>query len=60
MTVSFVSVVADQGWRAEVRAKAILLNGGPNAFDILGGTGAEALVAHTTGRVLSTTDSGGC
>lgn len=52
--ISFVSVVADQGWRAEVLAKAILLNGGPNAFDILGGTGAEALVVYTTGRVRST------
>lgn len=52
--ISFVSVVADQGWRAEVLAKAVLLNGGSHPFDILGGTGAEALAVSTTGRVLVT------
>ena len=37
---------------AEVLAKAVLLRGLPYQFDLIGGTGAEALVVDDTGRVL--------
>jgi FAD:protein FMN transferase len=49
-----VTVVAATGWEAEVLAKAVLLNGDAHPFDILGGTGAEALVVDGGGEVLTT------
>jgi FAD:protein FMN transferase len=49
--VNFVSVIAAQAWVAEVLAKAVLINGSEHAFDILGGTGAEALSVDADGRV---------
>jgi hypothetical protein len=35
-----------------VLAKAVLLRGLPYQFDLIGGTGAEALVVDDIGRVL--------
>jgi len=49
----FVSVVAAHGWVAEVLAKAILLRGPAHPFDLIGGTGAEAIVVTDDGRILS-------
>ena len=52
--VNHSTVVAARAWAAEVLAKAVLLHGTPHSFDILGGTGAEALVVDDGGRVTST------
>jgi thiamine biosynthesis lipoprotein len=50
--LTLASVVAGDAWVAEVLAKAVLLRGLPYQFDLIGGTGAEALVVDDTGRVL--------
>jgi thiamine biosynthesis lipoprotein len=49
-----VAVVAATAWAAEVLAKAVLLRGSAHPFDILGGTGAEALAVGTDRAVRST------
>jgi thiamine biosynthesis lipoprotein len=49
--LSFVSVIAADAWVAEVLAKAVLINGTENAFDILGGTGAVGLSVDVEGIV---------
>ena len=49
--VNFCTVVADRAWVAEVLAKAVLLRGSAHPFDVLGGTGAEALVVDDHGRL---------
>lgn len=52
--LTFVSVIATEGWRAEILAKAVLLRGSAHPFDLLGGTGVEALCIDTTGRLQAT------
>jgi thiamine biosynthesis lipoprotein len=52
--VTLATVVAGTAWTAEVLAKAVLLRGSANAFDILGGTGAEGLAVDAAGRVSAT------
>jgi thiamine biosynthesis lipoprotein len=47
------SVVAGEAWIAEVLAKAVLLAGSAHPFDIVGGTGAEALAVGVAGQVLT-------
>jgi hypothetical protein len=49
-----VTVVAASAWAAEVLGKAVLLRGSTYCFDILGGTGAEALAVTTSGEIRST------
>jgi FAD:protein FMN transferase len=49
--LTLATVVAAQGWVAEVLAKAVLLRGLPHPFDLIGGTGAEALVVDVDGLV---------
>ena len=49
--LTLATVVAGQAWVAEVLAKAVLLRGLPHPFDLVGGTGAEALAVDTDGRV---------
>jgi FAD:protein FMN transferase len=49
--LTLATVVAAQAWVAEVLAKAVLLRGLPHPFDLVGGTGAEALAVDTDGRV---------
>jgi thiamine biosynthesis lipoprotein len=49
-----VTVVAGSAWVAEVLGKAVLLRGSTYCFDILGGTGAEALAVTTSGTIRST------
>lgn len=49
-----VTVVAATAWAAEVLSTAVLLRGSPDCFDILGGTGAEALAVTVTGEIRST------
>ena len=55
--LTLATVVAGEAWIAEVLAKAVLLRGSAHPFDLLGGTGAEALVVDDTGRVPCPTDS---
>lgn len=49
--VAFCSVVADAAWKAETLAKAVLLRGGPHPFDLIDGTGVEALIVDRDGNV---------
>lgn len=49
--VTLATVVAGEAWAAEVLVKAVLLAGAAHPFDILGGTGAEALVVDEGGRI---------
>jgi len=51
--LELVTVVAGTAWRAEVLAKAVLLRGSAHPFDILGGSGAEAVAVADDGRVLT-------
>lgn len=52
--LTLVTVIATEGWMAEILAKAVLLRGSEHPFDLLGGTGAEALCVDTTGRLQAT------
>jgi FAD:protein FMN transferase len=52
--LDLATVVSDQAWVAEVLAKVVLLRGLPYPFDIVDGTGAEALVVDHAGRIDST------
>ena len=52
--LTLASVVAADGWVAEVLAKAVLLRGAAHPFDIRGGTGAEGLVVDDAGRIETT------
>jgi thiamine biosynthesis lipoprotein len=52
--LTLVSVVAREAWLAEVLAKAELLRGSARVFDLVGGTGAEALAVTDAGNLLAT------
>jgi FAD:protein FMN transferase len=52
--LTMATVVSGQAWMAEVLAKAILLRGSRHPFDIVGGTGAQALAVDHDGRVVAT------
>jgi thiamine biosynthesis lipoprotein len=45
-----VSVIAENAWVAEILAKAVLLRGSEHPFDLIGGSGAEALAVDRDGR----------
>ena len=47
-------MVAAHAWVAEILAKAVLLAGLPHPFDIVRGTGAQALVVDDNGVISST------
>jgi thiamine biosynthesis lipoprotein len=49
--LNLVSVVAGSAWAAEVLAKAVLIRGSAHPFDLVEGSGAEALIVHDDGRV---------
>ena len=53
-SVEFCTAIAGSGWRAETMAKATMLRGGPHPFDLVDGTGAEALVVHADGALTAT------
>ena len=48
------TVVAGEGWMADVLAKAVLLRGSAHPFDLIGGSGAEAIAIGRNGRVQAT------
>jgi FAD:protein FMN transferase len=52
--LTFVTVVAGTAWVAEVLAKAVLLHGTPNHFDLLATLGAEGLAIDQRGHVDAT------
>src|SRR5262249_49606201 len=52
--LGLATVVAAEAWVAEVLAKAVLLAGSAHPFDIVGGTGADALAVDDRGRVVGT------
>jgi hypothetical protein len=47
-------VITARAWAAEVLAKAVLLRGSSHPFDLLGGTGAQAVVVDRDGRIDAT------
>jgi len=49
--IAFAAAIAAHGWQAEALAKAVLLRGGPHPFDVIEGTGVEALVVGYDGRI---------
>jgi len=48
------TVVTGQAWMAEVMAKSVLLRGSVHPFDLVEGTGAQAMAIDRRGRVLAT------
>jgi thiamine biosynthesis lipoprotein len=52
--LTLATVVAADAWVAEVLAKAVLLAGAEHPFDIVGGTGAQALVVDDRGTIETT------
>jgi thiamine biosynthesis lipoprotein len=52
--LTYVTVIAAQAWAAEVLTKAVLLAGSEHPFDILGGTGAQAVVVDRSARIQAT------
>jgi len=52
--LTLASVVAGAAWLAEVHAKTVLLRGAPHQFDLVDGTGTEALSLDGHGRVCRT------
>jgi FAD:protein FMN transferase len=52
--LTLACVISAQAWAAEVLAKAVLLRGSAHPFDLLGGTGAQALVVDRDGRIDAT------
>jgi thiamine biosynthesis lipoprotein len=51
--LTLATVVAAEGWMAEVLAKAVLLAGSAHPFDIIGGTGAQALAVDRDGHITA-------
>ncbi len=52
--LTLACVISARAWAAEVLAKAVLLRGSAHPFDLLGGTGAQALVVDREGRIDAT------
>jgi FAD:protein FMN transferase len=52
--LTLATVVAADAWTAEVLAKSVLLRGAAHPFDLVEGTGAEALAVTTDGHITAT------
>jgi len=52
--LTLAAVVAAEGWAAEVLAKAVLLRGSAQAFDLVAGLGADALTVDRDGAIRAT------
>lgn len=50
--VNLVTVIAGTAWAAEVVAKAVLIRGSHHPFDLVDGSGAQALLVTDDGRVV--------
>jgi thiamine biosynthesis lipoprotein len=51
--LTLTTVVAAEAWMAEVLAKAVLLRGAEHPFDLMGASGAEAVVVDDQGNVAA-------
>jgi thiamine biosynthesis lipoprotein len=56
--LTLTTVIAGSAVTAEVLAKAVLLRGSDHPFDIVGGTGAEALAVDRDGVIVATSGIG--
>lgn len=56
--VELVTVVAGSAWVAEVLAKAVLIRGAEHPFDLVDGTGVEALAVLADGTVTTSAGFG--
>jgi FAD:protein FMN transferase len=56
--LELVSVVAGEAWFAEILAKAVLLRGSAHPFDLIDGTGPEALAVGTDGSIRTSAGFG--
>jgi thiamine biosynthesis lipoprotein len=52
--LTLATAIAREAWVAEVMAKAVLLRGSRACFDLVDGTGVEALAVHRDGWVVAT------
>ncbi|MEY2435909.1 MAG: FAD:protein transferase [Acidimicrobiaceae bacterium] len=52
--LTLVTVIAGEAWSAEVLAKSVLLRGSAHPFDLIEGSGAEALIVDREGAVRVT------
>jgi thiamine biosynthesis lipoprotein len=50
--LDLVTVIAGNAWAAEVLAKAVLIRGSAHPFDLVEGSGAQALVVRSDGAVV--------
>jgi thiamine biosynthesis lipoprotein len=50
--LNLVTVIAGNAWAAEVLAKAVLIRGSARPFDLIDGSGAQALVVRSDGAVV--------
>jgi thiamine biosynthesis lipoprotein len=50
--LDLVAVIAGNAWAAEVLAKAVLIRGSAHPFDLIDGSGAQALVVRSDGAVV--------
>jgi thiamine biosynthesis lipoprotein len=53
--LDLVTVIAGNAWAAEVLAKAVLIRGSAHPFDLIDGSGAQALVVRNDGAVVVST-----
>jgi FAD:protein FMN transferase len=51
--LDLASVVASEAWIAEALTKSVLLRGSAHAFDVIDGTGAEALAVDGSGQITT-------
>jgi thiamine biosynthesis lipoprotein len=52
--LNLVTVIAGSAWAAEVLAKAVLIRGSAHPFDLIDGSGAQALIVDDHGTVTVT------
>jgi thiamine biosynthesis lipoprotein ApbE len=53
--LTLATVIARRGWVAEALTKSVLLRGAAHPFDLIDGSGAEALAVDDHGEVQATT-----
>jgi thiamine biosynthesis lipoprotein len=52
--LTLAAVISAEGWMAEILAKSVLLRGARHPFDLIGGTGAEAIAVDVDGGIHRT------
>lgn len=51
--INLVTVVAGTAWAAEVLAKAVLIRGSAHPFDLIDGSGAQAMIVTDDGDIIA-------